>query len=210
MSICSIVLQKLSIYSHLRPFSATFVLRMRRNSYVWTFGVNLDTAVRFPYPDFLLDCKISAIWRQGGQKLLHFWNPRPRFANSLYNFYWVPTAINGRLLSCSLMLKPFTCEKNCPVKTRRKIAVLFGKMGVKTLDICSANPKRHSLARNRVVWRILRQNRCKVKHRRSIRRPRLPIRVQNFGDSATFSVDFCILYLNVRHISTSGLFDLLT
>jgi len=36
--------------------------------------------------------------------------------------------------------------------------------------------------------------RCKVGHRRSIRRPRFPIRVQKFGDLATFSVDFCILY----------------
>ena len=36
--------------------------------------------------------------------------------------------------------------------------------------------------------------RCKFKHRRSIRRPRFPIRVQNFGDLATFYVDFCILY----------------
>jgi len=27
-----------------------------------------------------------------------------------------------------------------------------------------------------------------------IRRPRFPVRVQNFGDLATFSVDFCILY----------------
>ena len=33
----------------------------------------------------------------------------------------------------------------------------------------------------------------KLGHRRSIRRPRLPTRVQNFGDVATFSVDFCIL-----------------
>jgi len=36
--------------------------------------------------------------------------------------------------------------------------------------------------------------RCKFKHRHSIRRPRFPVRVQNFGDLATFSVDFCILY----------------
>jgi len=36
--------------------------------------------------------------------------------------------------------------------------------------------------------------RCKLRHRRSIRRPWFPIRVQNFGDLATFSVDFCILY----------------
>jgi len=36
--------------------------------------------------------------------------------------------------------------------------------------------------------------RYKLRHRRSIRRPRFPVRVQNFVDLATFSVDFCILY----------------
>jgi len=36
--------------------------------------------------------------------------------------------------------------------------------------------------------------RCKFRHRRSIPRPRFTIRVQNFGDLATFSVNFCILY----------------
>jgi len=36
--------------------------------------------------------------------------------------------------------------------------------------------------------------RCKFRHRRSIPRPRFPIRVQNFGNLATFSVDYCILY----------------
>jgi len=35
----------------------------------------------------------------GGQKQLHIWNPRPRFAYSLYNFYWATTTIKGRLLS---------------------------------------------------------------------------------------------------------------
>ena len=35
-----------------------------------------------------------------------------------------------------------------------------GKWGVETLDFGFATPKRHFLARNRVVWRILRQNRC--------------------------------------------------
>jgi len=47
---------------HLRPFSA--ILRMRRNGYLWTSGVNLDTALRFADPDFLLECKILAIWRR--------------------------------------------------------------------------------------------------------------------------------------------------
>ena len=37
---------------------------MRRNGYLWTSGVNLDTAVRFPDPDFLLEWKISAIRRR--------------------------------------------------------------------------------------------------------------------------------------------------
>ena len=36
--------------------------------------------------------------------------------------------------------------------------------------------------------------RCKFRHRRSIRRPRFPTRVQNFSELATFSVDFCISY----------------
>jgi len=36
--------------------------------------------------------------------------------------------------------------------------------------------------------------RCKFRHRGSIPWPRFPVRVQNFGDLATFSVDFCILY----------------
>ena len=47
------------------------------------------------------------------------------------------------------------------------------------------------------------------RHHRSIRRPRFPIRVQNFGDLAMFYVIFAFYILNVRHISTSGLFDLL-
>jgi len=37
---------------------------MHRNGYLWTSGVHLDTAVRFADPDFLLECKISAIWRR--------------------------------------------------------------------------------------------------------------------------------------------------
>jgi len=36
--------------------------------------------------------------------------------------------------------------------------------------------------------------RCKFRHRSSICRHRFPVRVQNFSDLATFSVDFCILY----------------
>ena len=72
---------------------------------------------------------------------------------SINNFYWAPTTIKGRLLSNRTMLKPFLGEKNCAVK-------MGPRMAVQTLDIGFATPKRHFLARNRVVWRILRQNRC--------------------------------------------------
>jgi len=34
--------------------------------------------------------------------------------------------------------------------------------------------------------------------------------VQNFGDLATFAIDFAFYMLKIRHIFTSGLFDLLT
>ena len=45
----------------------------------------------------------------GGQKQLHFWNPRPRFAYSLYNFYWATTTIKGRLLSSVTNAKALYC-----------------------------------------------------------------------------------------------------
>ena len=51
-------------------------------------------------------------------------------------------------------------------------------------NICTAHAQK----------RLFMNSRCKFRHRRSIRRPRFPVRMQNFGDLATFSVDFCILY----------------
>jgi len=51
-------------------------------------------------------------------------------------------------------------------------------------NICTARTEKTSIMNFR----------CKFRHRRSIRRPRFSDRVQNFGDLATSSVDFCILY----------------
>jgi len=45
----------------------------------------------------------------GGQKRLHIWNSRPRFAYSLYNFYWATTTIKGRLLSSVNNAKTLDC-----------------------------------------------------------------------------------------------------
>ena len=53
--------------------------------------------------------------------------------------------------------------------------------------------------------------RCKFRHRCLIRQPPFSYRLQNFSDLATFSVVYFAFYMpNFRHISTSGLFDLLT
>jgi len=100
-------------------------------------------------PPSLKTICLSVLW-VGGQKQLLFWNSRPRFAYSLYKFYCAPTTIKCRLLSSRPMF---------PSKWGSKMAV-WGKMGVQTLDIGFATPKRHFLAQNRVVWRILRQNWC--------------------------------------------------
>jgi len=51
-------------------------------------------------------------------------------------------------------------------------------------DICTVHAQK----------RLFMNFRCKFRHCSSICRPRFPVRVQNFGDLATFSVDICILY----------------
>jgi len=62
---------------------------MRRNGYLWTSGVNLDTAVRFTDPDFLLECKTSAILRRFPLIFLHFicWMSAI-FLLPVYMTYW--------------------------------------------------------------------------------------------------------------------------
>jgi len=81
-----------------------------------------------------------------GQKQLHIWNPRPRFAYSLCNFYCATTMIKSRLLSSRPILKPFSGKKIVPSKWGPIMAV-FGKIGVETLDFGFATYKRHFLAR---------------------------------------------------------------
>ena len=74
-------------------------------------------------------------------------------------------------------------------------------------------------SKNRIVLVIVRESvlstggvpAMKPEATAMIRRPRFPIKVQNFSNLATFSVVLFAFYmLIVRHISTSGLFHLLT
>jgi len=56
-SIYHIGLQKLSIWSHLWPFSATLFLCMRRNGNLWTCSKISDVVIRFPPPISLQNAK---------------------------------------------------------------------------------------------------------------------------------------------------------
>jgi len=78
----------------------------------------------------------------------------------------------------------------CSRSRRRRFTVLGFKSSAYSRiyghfsNICTAHAQK----------RLFMNFRCKFRNRRSIPRPRFPIRVQNFGDLATFSVDYCILY----------------
>jgi len=99
--------------------------------------------------------------------------------------------------------------------TKCLIAVVLGDVDLqywtsKVEHIVSFTAIFSNICTAHVLKRLFMNFRCKSRHRRSIRRPQVPVRVKNFGDLATFSVDFFAFYMpNVRHISTSGLFDLL-
>ena len=76
----------------------------------------------------------------------------------------------------------------CSRSRRRRFILLDFKSWAFTAifsNICTADAQK----------RLFMNFRCKFWHRRSIRRPRFPVTVQNFGDLATFSVEFCILYV---------------
>jgi len=80
---------------------------------------------------------------------------------SLCNFYWAPTTIKGRLLSSRPMLKPFSGEKNSTSRRNGAQKWRFLENGGRNLRFWFRDPKRHFLARNRVVWRILPFSRTK-------------------------------------------------
>jgi len=78
----------------------------------------------------------------------------------------------------------------CSRSHRRRFTVLdfkswaYSRIYVHFINICTAHAQK----------RLFMNFRCKFRHRRSIRRSWFSIRVQNFSDLATFSVDFCTLY----------------
>ena len=68
-----------------------------------------------------------------GKFFPHIWNPWPRFAYLLYNFYGATMTFKGRLLLAPLMLKLFFGRKfqsSLLSKSGPKMSVLGGKEGV--------------------------------------------------------------------------------
>jgi len=56
-------------------------------------------------------CAVSCDLCVGGKFFPHIWNPWPRFANSLYNFYGTTMTFKDRLLLAPLMLTLFFGRK---------------------------------------------------------------------------------------------------
>jgi len=91
----------------------------------------------------------------------------------------------------------------CSRSRRRRLTVLNFKIAFTAIfsNMCTAHAQQRLFM---FFW-------CKFTQRRSIHRPRFPVRVQNFGNLATFSVDFCILYAECppyfyfRFVSATGL-----
>ena len=89
----------------------------------------------------------------GGHPKAHIWNQRPQFAYSLYNFYGVQRRLRGVYIGaphCKAVL-----SRKSPVKSGPQMAVFRVLRGLNFF----LTPKTHSLAQNRVVWRIIRDNR---------------------------------------------------
>jgi len=89
--------------------------------------------------------------------------------------------------------------RSMKVDLKRLIAVVFVDVDLpcwtsKVEHIVALTAIFSKICTAHVQKRLFMNFRCKFRHRRSICRPRFPIRVQNFGDLATFSVDICILY----------------
>jgi len=86
----------------------------------------------------------------GGHPKSHIWNQRSQFAYSLYNFYGATTTIKGSLHGSTPIVKRFSAENFVPSKAGPKMAVFRELRGLNVKFLFS-NPKRHIIARNRIV-----------------------------------------------------------
>jgi len=102
-----------------------------------------------------------------------------------YVTFWPWTVVThggSRVQPCHQVWRPYAYDVDLPHCTS-KVEHIVAFTAIFS-NICTAHAQK----------RLFMNFRCKFRHRRSIARSRFPIRVQTFGDLATFSVDFYILY----------------
>jgi len=141
------------------------------------------------------------------EKRLRFWNPRPRFTYSLYDFGG--STMNFIKVICENNARPVLKNVWDSAHARNHvtcwrwpkclIAVVFVDVDLpywtsKVEHIVSFTASFSNICTAHAAKRLFVNFRYEFRHRRSIRRPRFPVRVQNFGELATFSVDFFIIY----------------
>jgi len=107
-------------------------------------------------------CAVSRNLFIGGPPKPHVTMFSPRLIYSLYNFYWATMTIRGSLYWSIPMLKLFSVAKNeVPSNIGPRNGGFFKFKGP-NIKYSHRDPKRHLLARNDVIWRILRKypSRC--------------------------------------------------
>ena len=141
----------------------------------------------------------------GVKKQLHFWNTRPWLAYPLCTFGG--STMNVIKVICENNAQP--CVKRrmsfCACAKSRDLLKYPIAVVLADVDLPHWTSKVEHIAAFTAIFsniciaheqkRLFMNFRCKFRHRRSIRRPRFPIRVQDYGDLATFSVEFCIFYV---------------
>jgi len=152
-----------------------------------------------------------------GKFSAHIWNLWHRFAYPLHNFYGATIKTDGVIRQNSV----WPCVKDhTALCAALNVAVNFFTtivLGDHDFPLTASN-----FGNFTVFWaifsyifsahahkRLFMNIQLKRWHHHSIPWPRFLCRARYFDDLRTFSVDFCIDKLNVRHISNSGLVDLL-
>ena len=109
------------------------------------------------YEGYKVYCTCAVTWPvyRRSPKTTHN-NFLPRIAYSLYNFYGATMTIKGSLYLSFPMLKRFSVAKKVQSKSVPEMA-FFRKFKGPNIKYSHRDPKRHFLARNDVIWRILRK-----------------------------------------------------
>jgi len=149
-------------------------------------------------------CAVSRDPCVGSQKQLHFSYAGPRFAHSLCNF-----------VGSTMKVIKVICENNA--RPCDKWRMSFGActksrdlLNVPEMSYCIRTRRHRFTVLDFKIWAYSRIYGHFQQHLRSIRRPDFLLECKISAIWRRFPLIFAFYILNVRHISTSALFDLLT